>query len=327
MTLGTRLLDPVLLRRREQLAAALAPSIEAPVRALFHAAGARADAAERLIDAHAASALVLYREAALLFAAAAVAARTSAPPPSGPRAADVLESFRGLDSLDAPAGFRARAEALLADVAEPDRDLISADRLEPARAAVLAEGARAVVRWLATLVETRTVGELRLLRRVRVGLLSVVPATLLVLLVVAWRVPTNVALHKPVTLSGNHPQSISPPSGLTDGITSGAYGAHTAVSEDPWVQVDLERRYVVDKVKVYNRGDTPPTFDAGLPMRLQCSEDGRAFVDIETRHASFSQADPWIARLHGRTCRYVRIHGARGAYVALSEVEVFGRRR
>ena len=267
---------------------------------------------------------MLYGEAALLFAAAAVVARTGAAGAPPLRAEDVLGALRALEPPDVPAGMPARApESLLAGLSAPDR--LVADRVDPTRATALAEDARAAARWLAALVEPRSAHEIALLRRFRVVTSAFVALAVLSLPAMLLLRPRNVALHKPVTLSANHPQSISPPSGLTDGITSGAYGAETTVSVDPWVQVDLERRYAIDKVKVYNRGDA--AFDAGMPMTLQCSEDGVAFATIETRRTSFSQKDPWVAHLSGRPCRYVRVHGARGTYVALSEIEVYGRSR
>ena len=118
---------------------------------------------------------------------------------------------------------------------------------------------------------------------------------------------------------------MSPPSGFTDGIKSGAYGVETTVSAAPWVQVDLEGLYAVGTVKIYNRGDT--AFDAGLPMTLQLSENGRDFVDVDTRATSFSQAKPWVTKTQNRVCRYVRVCATPGHYIALAEIEVFGRKK
>src|SRR6185369_14414810 len=107
--------------------------------------------------------------------------------------------------------------------------------------------------------------------------------------------------------------------------TTGAYGIETTVSDDPWVQVDLERLHKIYTVKVYNRGDT--AFDAGLPCTLQCSENGREFVDLDKRVNVFSQAQPWVVKPRGRACRYVRVRADKGKYIALSEIEVFGRKK
>jgi hypothetical protein len=132
----------------------------------------------------------------------------------------------------------------------------------------------------------------------------------------------NVALHKPVTTSGVHPNATSPPSGLTDGVTTGApYGVHTTTGDNPWVQVDLLGVHKIRKVKIYNRG--VGWFDDGLPMTLQVSENGVVFTDVETRRTSFSQKSPWIAKVGGKRARYIRVRGTPGKYVTLSELEAF----
>jgi hypothetical protein len=324
---GASMADALLLRARERLAAATStsPAVRAPMLALFRAGEDHARAADRLVDAHAASAVLLYGEAALHFAAAAVTARGGASLEPGASPAEILAELRALPSPlplpESTPGERARAEAFVEAAAarRGEPGLVSAGHVAPEQAAA----ARAAVRWLSSLVEPRSVAELRFLRRFRVGALALGALTPLIIAAAVLLTPKNVALHKPVTLSAVHPLSVSPPSGLTDGILTGSYGAQTTTSEDPWQQVDLERSYKIDKVKVYNRGDQ--NFDDGMPMRMQCSEDGQRFVDIETRSASFSQTQPWVAKLRGRSCRYVRIHAARGTYLALTEVEIFGR--
>jgi hypothetical protein len=320
MNHGASMADALLLHERERLAAAMSLSVRAPTLALFRAGSDHARAADRLFDAHAASAVVLYGEAALLFAAAAVTARAGASLGPAASPAEILAELRALPLLESAAGDRARAEAFLEAAARRrESGVVDVGHFAHDEAA-----ARAAVRWLSSLVEPRTVAELRFLRRARVSGLALGLLTPLIILALVAFTPKNLALHKPVTLSAVHPLSVSPPSGLTDGILTGSYGAQTTSSEDPWHQVDLERSYKIDKVKVYNRGDQ--NFDDGMPMRLQCSEDGQRFVDIETRSASFSQTVPWVAKLRGRSCRYIRIHAARGTYLALTEVEIFGRR-
>ena len=84
------------------------------------------------------------------------------------------------------------------------------------------------------------------------------------------------------------------------------------------------RRYRITKVKIYNRGDG--YFDDGLPMTLEFSENGTDFVEIDKRTKSFGQWVPWTADGDKKPARYVRIHGNRGSYVALNEIEVFGKK-
>jgi hypothetical protein len=276
-----------------------------------HEASLVADRA--LEDRYLACALSLYREAALLLMAAILAGTPGSEPIAEPLSrAAVLARFREL-----PLRGAASAEVFYASLEHEPPLGVAPSRSE-------AEDARDAVRWLAKLIEPRGLRELRVERGVRLGLAGVA-----VVAAVAWAISgvaghKNVALHKPVTVSSVHPGALSPPAGLTDGVISGAlYGVHTQVGDAPWVQVDLESVTEIDEVRVYNRGDG--YFDEGLPMTLQFSEDGSTFTDLEKRTTSFSQGSPWVAKANGRKARYVRVRGAPGKYVALSELEIYAK--
>jgi hypothetical protein len=302
-----------LLGDAERLAASYLDLGRQRMRPLVRAAQDRAAVAERLLERHAASALTLYREAALLYMAAAVTAGSADPLAEPLDAAEVVTRFRA-GAHPSPPGDLA---AFLAFVSRPAASLESRPSFD-------GERARANVRWLRAQVEPRGVAELRFVRAFRL-----LTATVLVVAVLAWALSgvgakKNIALHKPVTTSGVHPNAVSPPSGLTDGVITGSpYGVHTQVGGTPWVQVDLLAIYEIEKVKVYNRGDG--WFDNGLPMVLQLSVNGIDYLDVETRTAPFGQSTPWIAKPGRRKGRYVRLRGPQGMYVALSELEVFGR--
>jgi hypothetical protein len=312
--------EALLLADAERTASGYSSEAREAVRALARAGAERARVAVRALDdGAAASALALFREAALLHLEACVrgTAREALPAPMD--AAEVVARFRALPPRRPPPRGPAEVEAFLADVAE-------GAPAAPRGTAVEAETARALVRWLATLVEPRGVSELRFLRRLRTGAAGVLALALVVWAAGGLLGGENIALHKPVTVSGVHPNSGAKPGGLTDGVISGApYGVHTNVGDASWAQVDLLRVYLIDKVKIYNRGDG--FFEDGLPMTLQLSEDGATFIDVVTRTTSFGQTSPWVAKGRGRPARYVRIRAARGKYVALSELEVFGRPR
>lgn len=315
--------DAFLLREAARTVAAYPAAVRSEVSALVRAARERASLAELALDSHVATALSLYREAALLLVRAIVAARTPEGTEVASVPADVVARFGALDLADAAPVSREELDALLRATCEADPMEVA--RLQPRVATDQAHAARAVVRWLGTLVEARGLAELRWLRAIRVGAAALAGGALLVLGVTRLLGTTNVALHQPVQTSGLLATAPSTPGGLTDGVIAGPppFGVHTSVSPAPWVQVDLGRIYKVSKAKVYNRGDG--WFNDGLPMTLQVSTDGKWFADVDTRRSSFSQSTPWVANVHGERARYVRVRGTPGKYVALSELEVWAR--
>jgi hypothetical protein len=136
--------------------------------------------------------------------------------------------------------------------------------------------------------------------------------------------PTNIALHKRVITSSVHPNSTAPEGGFTDGSSSGAYGVHTNVEDNPWVRVDLGDVYQLKKIKIYNRGDG--WFDDCLPLTLELSENGVDFTPVDKRTTSFSQWSPWVFSPGGQKARYIQVRGTRGKFVALSELEAYGKK-
>jgi hypothetical protein len=287
---------------------------------LTSAARDRAQLADDLAEGHPGSALALYREAGLLAMAALMAGHTDQPTPlDRDELIENLETMAANQALPLSEGELTRFIALVRS-----RDPLEAERSEPETTAKLVRTAHNVVARLNQLVEPRSLSEVRFQRTLRVGTVSLVLAGALVIAGAMLLGRDNIALHCPVTTSGLHPTAAAPLGGLTDGVTSGSFGVHTSLSENPWVQVDLTAVYRLDRVKVYNRGDG--WFDDGLPMVLQVSENGKDFVDVETRSGNFGQLLPWSVKGRGRKARYVRVKGARGTYVALSEIEVFGRK-
>jgi hypothetical protein len=313
--------DAFLLRDAERRIAAYPAAGQDSLQAIFRAADARTRAADDLVEGYVAEAFALYREAAALHMAAFVFTFSEQPLPEPLAFEEVCDAFLRT----------AQQRSVTIDPRWPDfvalwrtPDLLLVDRMDATTAAELGRNAQVLVKQLAALVDRRTVNQLRLERGIRAAGLAVVVVTLLAFGVSALLRGENVALRKSVTVSSVHPASTSLPSGLTDGVTTGAYGVHTNLGENPWVQVDLAGVYAIDRVKVYNRGDG--YFDDALPMILQFSLDGTSFQDVETRAASFSQLQPWTAKTHGRRARFVRIKGPKGKYVSLAELEVFGKK-
>jgi hypothetical protein len=324
----TAIADAFLLRTPERTAAGYPAPLRDSMLELYLAAGNRARAAELLGEGegNVPSALTLYREAAMLYMAAFVTARSGAAVTEPLQAADLVSQFQALP-IPPPPCAPGEFERFLAQLCGDD--VLAADRLDASAALARAGVARAVVGWLQRLIEPRTVAEIRFVRSARIATVALVAAVAVsavvwsILRPILWR--ENIALHKPVTVSGVHPGATSPPSGLTDGVKSGSYGVHTDSSDASWVQVDLGAVYAVDAVKAYNRGDG--WFDDGLPMTLQLSENGLEFFDVATRTTHFSQTAPWTTETGHRPARYIRIRAVRGRYVSLSELEAFGEKK
>jgi hypothetical protein len=313
--------DAFLLRDAERRIATYPTARQDSLQAIFRAATARTRAADDLVDGYVAEAFALYREAAALHMAAFVATFSEQPLPEPLGFDEVCDTFLRT----------AHERSVTLDSRWPDfirlwrtPDLLLVDRMDTATAAELGRNAQVLVKQLANLIDRRTLGQVRVEQVIRVACLAALVIVLLSFGVSALLRGENVALRKSVTVSSIHPASTSLPSGLTDGVTTGSYGVHTNLGENPWVQVDLAGMYAIDQVKVYNRGDG--FFDDALPMVLQFSADGTNFQDVETRTTSFSQLRPWTAKTLGRRARYVRIKGPKGKYVSLSELEVFGKK-
>jgi hypothetical protein len=266
------------------------------------------------------AALAVYREAALLYMAALLTVASDEPPAEPLQPEPIVSGFRKLETTFPPSRTANEVEEFFGLVLTHDPLVL--DRLPAERVAERMLSIRALVAWLGELVEPRTLRAIHVQRAVRVSILGAVVATLLVWGIVRALEPENIALSKPVSASSVHPAAISQPVGLVDGVTSGSYGVHTDREDSPWVQVDLLDVFQIDEIRIYNRGDG--WFDAGLPMSLQLSIDGKEFVEADKRTQSFGQDSPWTFRGEQRKARYVRVAAAPGTYVSLSELEVNG---
>jgi len=316
-----RLVDSFLLKSAERTVSSYPQGRQEKMRQFFRVAGQRMRAAEELGDGDT-SVLALYREAALLYMAALVTLSSDEALPEPLRSETIVPRFREHSPSRPPPRPSEEVEDFL-DLLLTE-DPLALDKVPPEQAAERIQSIRTIVGWLGDLIEPRTIRQIKTQRGVRIGLLGTAVVVLAVWGFNKAFSPKDLALHKPVQASSVHPAATSPPTGLTDGVTSGTYGVHTNREDSPWVQVDLEDVYRIDKVKVYNRGDG--WFDDGLPMTLQFSEDGKEFTEVDKRTTNFGQLIPWSYDAHKKKARYVRVAGAKGTYVTLSELEVFGRK-
>lgn len=189
----------------------------------------------------------------------------------------------------------------------------------------------ATTRWLLRSTDTRSVANIRWLRRGRfaaVGLLIML--ALVVKLVDAFSTP-NVALGKAVSLSSLALQS-PPGAALVDGIESGRHPPSSKKADfvvtnqqpQPFALIDLGRTYSIKEIRVFNRADD--NFDDGLPYTVELSNDGSVYVPLDVRSTHFGSGildRPWSIDGRHTAARFVRVRCVK--QLALSEVEVFGK--
>jgi hypothetical protein len=322
MSLAQSFIEPIreyfTLRRAEGTVRAYAPAQHALVAAHVEAARERLAAARR--TAPPIPAAVLLRDAvAHSLRAAAVAADASA----GVAHLDLAAAMPALP-VD-PARPRAeptddaRVRAALAS-----SDPLYFDRLSPEdgeRARVALDRAAGFLRRR---VEARSVTHLRGARWGRRGAVLLVLGWALFVLLRAKLVAPDVALGKPVHPSSRKPGSPDPKE-LVDGDLGTSYGVFTNVEDSPSVVIDLQWKYWVDTVKVHNRVDGWQVDDC-LPLVVELSQDGTHWDEVGRRVEHFEGDPPWVVHAGGRPAHFVRVRVDRKSYLALSEVEVYGKK-
>ena len=318
-----RLRDRFLLEEVEREVRARLPERQAAVNRYYRAAVRRAAVAADLSDVRSmASSMLLYRDAVRLLIASVVTAHDRN---ADPRAvlADPSSSWEALAGLSRDKGIGPPPREVQAarKILDDAHDPLAFDESGPEELLAQRTTMKRAVAWLRTLVEPRTMQGIRAERVLRLSICGAVVAVALALFVWNLVKPQNIALHKPVTMSGAFPTSTAPRdgSGLTNGKIESTYGIHTTLGGG-WVQVDLQSVYRLSKVEIFNRGDN--WFNAGMPMRLALSEDGKTWTEVERRAAEFSSVRPWIFEAHDARARYVRVSSDN--YVALTELKAYG---
>lgn len=293
----------------------------APVRSALQD---RVDAAERRLEAarllregcqdHAA--LLLYLDGGLLLARAFVdqqesTQEQSAGPPSPETTIARVMSIVERERRSMPPKALQDLTTLLAG------DATEIDQLPRREAALRAETADAITRWLAGLVVLRSRRELRAIRTLRLSI-AVLALVAIPVARVIWAVsPTNISWHKAVTGSSATPDSSLP--GIVD--DDYYFTAYKSLEQDfPWVTVDLGRRYLLSDAEVFSRQEQ------SVPLVFEISNDNITFRTVATRTEPFVPGLPWIVKPLQIEGRYVRVRVLRRSVLALGEIAVYGRR-
>jgi hypothetical protein len=262
--------------------------------------------------------LSLYRSATLFLSQALLLVRDEQADVDALSLADALATLNSAaPALELP------SELAVASVVLLSTDPLLFDRMSAQEAGHHAEVLERVAEWLAARVDPRTRGDIKTTRIVRLGVAAAALLGLLVWAVVRISAPTNHAKGKTAVSSsaafGSTPQAV------VDGSKEDRFGLHTNLEPNASFTVDLGADYDISKIKVFGRADC--CYEQSVPLDLELSSDGVTFAKVGARAEPFSQSDPWVVSLAGKTARHVRLRTENTAYLVLSEVEVFGKKK
>ena len=186
----------------------------------------------------------------------------------------------------------------------------------------LARGLRRAAHELMVPVERddHEISRLLLLRWARLGSAVALALGLLafgVLSLESRRHKPNIALHRPVKVSSQAPNTGAAEGQLVDGITNNL-GFHTENETNPFAVIDLGKTQTISKVVVYNRDDCCQ--ERAVPLSIEVSDDAVSFRPIAERRELF---DKWTVSGLNAKARYVRLRLMGTNIFHLSEVEVY----
>ena len=309
--------DYFLLERKQREIKEASTDQRASVYEYRDAAQRRLEAARVLLEAG------LFHEALVLFSAGAVWLAKAVLCWRDPTA-DVT-SIKGdelgrrlsvlLEDLDDPTATR-YARILARTIAE---DPTAIDHLPRSEAAMRSEELDRLTRWLSDRIEPQSLRELARTRSLR---LSAALLTILATPVAGaiWAVsPTNVSLHKPVTVSSQVPGT-NPPGVVDDDMYALAF--QSAPEASAWLVIDLGKRHMISDAEVFGRSDC--CLDQSVPLAFELSDDGVTYRTVATKTDSFQSLRPWVVKPLAVPARFVRLRMLRAGQLALAEVVIFG---
>jgi hypothetical protein len=210
-------------------------------------------------------------------------------------------------------------ERVRAALSSPDSLFL--DRLSPEDAARTRAALERAASLLGGRVEARTLTNIQGARWGRLAAIGLVAVYGAVVAARAVWMPKNVARGKPV-----HPSSTRHGDGheLVDGELDTVPGVMTGIEDSPNVVIDLMDVYAVDEVRVHNRLDA--AFDDCLPLAVEISLDGAVYKELGRQDQHFAADPPWVVPGNRAAAHFVRLKVLRRGYLALSEVEVYGKK-
>lgn len=166
--------------------------------------------------------------------------------------------------------------------------------------------------------DSRRVHKVLVTRWLKIGVASLVALLALGSLWHKASARPNLALHRPVTVVTPHPTWGKEPGKLVDGDLN-QMGFHTIEAPNQNVTIDLGGSHRISRVVVYNRTDCCQ--ERAIPLRIEVSEDGKAYKKVAERHEPFPTE--WTADFSSVKARYVRLTDLSAQAFHLNEVEVY----
>jgi hypothetical protein len=141
----------------------------------------------------------------------------------------------------------------------------------------------------------------------------------------------NIARGKPATQSSICETSRNPTlrddaGGAVNGLVTGTFGFHTGFDDPPWWMVDLEARYRLSEIWVFNRLDAPTTLQH---FRIYLSIDGREWTQLVDHVSNGKFGGAWgkpltITPGNQPTARFFRFELGGPGVLHLDQVKIFG---
>jgi hypothetical protein len=317
-TLREGIREFLLLRNAEERSRALDDHKRAALKAYYHAGVRRLQVARDLLGAaQVPVAMATCRDAVPLLASAVLLSRNTQ---------------LDLSSMRADATFSEIEDALRSERLEPpvefDRvrwavansDVLLFDRLPADEAESKARELELFTTWLSSLVDPRSVREIKVARVLRLATLAISSTVFLVFLTIWAFSPANIALRKPATSSSKAYGTSA--QGAVDGMR-GQYDFHSETEDAPWLAIDLGSKYAIKRIKVYGRSDG--FNDQSIPLALEVSDDGTTFREIAQRTEAFSDFNPWVFKARSLVTRFIRLRTKKHSVLVFNEVEVNGK--
>jgi len=141
----------------------------------------------------------------------------------------------------------------------------------------------------------------------------------------------NIARGKPATQSSTCEFSRNrtlrdDAAGAVNGLVTGTFGFHTGHDDPPWWMVDLEARYRLSEIWIFNRLDSASTLQH---FRVYLSANGREWTLLVEHESDGNFGGAWgqpltITPSAHPTARFVRIELGGPGVLHLDQVKVFG---